>query len=339
MSAIRVAFLLLPAISALHAQTALRISSAPALPPAIAGTQYYYALSATGGSPPYSWAAVAGSLPTGLNLSPGGTISGSSSSTGSVSLTIQVSDSAGTKVSQAFSQSVLPGATVSRFGVVPQLAAGESWNTSITFLNSSAQDVPIRVNFYGDSGAALALPLVVVQQGSTQTLTSASVETALGPNSTVVISTGALPSTVTGWAEIFSPGPLNGFSVFRNVPASGSASECTVPVQTQTPSSIVLPYDNSTGYVMGVAIANPSPESTQLTATLFDDSGIQLAIQTLRVGPKGHTAFVMPDQMPTTAGRRGIVRFQGTGTGGILAIGLRFSPFGTFTSVPAFERQ
>jgi hypothetical protein len=43
----------------------------------------------------------------------------------------------------------------------------------------------------------------------------------------------------------------------------------------------------------------------------------------------------MPDQLKLTAGKRGIVQFQSAAIGGIAVMGLRFSPFGTFTSVPA----
>jgi hypothetical protein len=65
---------------------------------------------------------------------------------------------------------------------------------------------------------------------------------------------------------------------------------------------------------------------------MWDDLGNQLGTQNLNIPGSGHTAFVLPNQFPLTAGKRGIVRFQATG--GIVGLGLRFSPFGTFTSVP-----
>jgi hypothetical protein len=95
---------------------------------------------------------------------------------------------------------------------------------------------------------------------------------------------------------------------------------------------VTLPYDNTAGFVMGVALANLSISSANITATMWDDSGNQLGTQTIPIAGNGHTSFVLPTQLPLTAGKRGIVTFQASG--GITVLGLRFSPFGTFTSVP-----
>jgi hypothetical protein len=113
-------------------------------------------------------------------------------------------------------------------------------------------------------------------------------------------------------------------------------SEGTVPLQSQFPSTVTLPYDNTAGFVMGVALANLSTSTASVTATMWDDSGNQLGTQTITIAGSGHSSFVLPTQLPLTAGKRGIVRFQSAANGGIAGLGLRFSPFGTFTSVPTF---
>jgi hypothetical protein len=64
-----------------------------ALPGGTVGTSYSATLSASGGTPPYSWAIASGSLPSGLTLSTGGVITGTPSTTGSSSFTVQVTDS------------------------------------------------------------------------------------------------------------------------------------------------------------------------------------------------------------------------------------------------------
>jgi transglutaminase/protease-like cytokinesis protein 3 len=63
------------------------------LPGGMVGSSYSATLSATGGTPPYSWSIVSGSLPSGLTLSTAGVISGTPSSTGTFSFTVQVRDS------------------------------------------------------------------------------------------------------------------------------------------------------------------------------------------------------------------------------------------------------
>ena len=327
-------FVIAVCIASAQVATVLSITSASPLPPGVVGASYLQTLSAGGGTPPYSWQILPSALPPGLAFSTNGTISGVPVTAGTYTVSIQVTDNAGARVTQTFAISIIAGATFAQFGVISHIAAGGTWSTAITLVNSSPQPVPLRVNFHGDDGSAWNLPLVVAQQGSSQPVTTAGLDGALNPNTTMVISTGALPSLVAGWAEVLSPGPLGGYGIFRYTPPAGPASECTVPLQTQSPSSVVMAYDNTTGLAMGVAFANPSASSTDITATIFDDNGSQLGMQTFTLSGKGHTALNMPGQIPLSAGKRGIAKFQSSGSGGIAILGLRFSSIGTFTSVP-----
>jgi len=62
-------------------------------PTAVINKAYTTTLTATGGLGPFSWAIISGTLPSGLTLSTNGVISGTATSTGSSTLTIQVTDS------------------------------------------------------------------------------------------------------------------------------------------------------------------------------------------------------------------------------------------------------
>jgi hypothetical protein len=95
---------------------------------------------------------------------------------------------------------------------------------------------------------------------------------------------------------------------------------------------MALSFDNSDGFVTGVALANISPATANITATVWDENGNQLGAQDFPIAANGHASFVLPAQIPLTAGKRGIVQFRSSGALG--GLGLRFSPFGTFTSVP-----
>ena len=63
-----------------------------ALPPGTADLPYLHALIAIGGSPPYTWSLVSGSLPDGLSLSSQGLLSGTPTNDGDFNFTVQVSD-------------------------------------------------------------------------------------------------------------------------------------------------------------------------------------------------------------------------------------------------------
>jgi hypothetical protein len=222
-----------------------------------------------------------------------------------------------------------------RTGVLSHIAAGGGWTTVITLVNTSGAAVPVTVALHNDDGSAVTLPVTTTQQGLSQTTTSSSVNATMNPDTTLLISMGSqVASTVVGWADVTSTGPVGGFAIFRQTPQTGSPSEGTVPLQSQFPSTITLAYDNTAGFVMGVALANLSASSANITATIWDDSGSLLGTQTITIAGSGHTAFVLPNQLTLTTGRRGIVQFQSAATGGITGLGLRFSPFGTFTSVP-----
>ncbi|MGC2111487.1 MAG: Ig domain-containing protein [Candidatus Korobacteraceae bacterium] len=72
--------------------TKLSISGAASLPGGNVGTAYSAALGASGGTAPYNWSVASGSLPAGLTLSSAGIISGTPTTNGSSSFTVQAAD-------------------------------------------------------------------------------------------------------------------------------------------------------------------------------------------------------------------------------------------------------
>ena len=52
-------------------------------------------------------------------------------------------------------------------------------------------------------------------------------------------------------------------------PANDKPSEATVPLQTAFPSSLLLPYDNTAGYVMGMALVNLGLSAANVNAGPF----------------------------------------------------------------------
>src|SRR5450756_1286431 len=78
------------------------------LPAGIVGVAYSQALGASGGSPPYTWSVASGSLPAGLSLAAGGTISGTPGTAGSSSFTVRVTDSASASATAALSLAINP---------------------------------------------------------------------------------------------------------------------------------------------------------------------------------------------------------------------------------------
>jgi uncharacterized protein (TIGR03437 family) len=92
---------------------ALAITSASPLPSGVAGTGYSQVLVAAGGTPPYRWSVTGGTLPPGLSLNAStGALSGTPSSAGTFTFSVQVTDSAGATAIKSFSLTI-SGATLS----------------------------------------------------------------------------------------------------------------------------------------------------------------------------------------------------------------------------------
>lgn len=87
------------------------------LPGGTVGSAYSATLTASGGTPPYSWSVVSGQLPAGLTLSNSGVISGTPSASGSFFFTPQVKDSASSPQAATQSESITVAA--SYFSTLP----------------------------------------------------------------------------------------------------------------------------------------------------------------------------------------------------------------------------
>ena len=75
---------------------------AHALPPAFCGQAYAFPFVAQNGSPGYTWSIVSGSLPDGLTLSAGGSLSGTPTAQGTFTFTVRVTDSVLAQRERAF---------------------------------------------------------------------------------------------------------------------------------------------------------------------------------------------------------------------------------------------
>jgi hypothetical protein len=246
-----------------------------------------------------------------------------------------VTDGSSAVATQTYTLTISAATALTRAGVLAQIAAGGGWTTGITLTNNFTSPVMVNAVFRGSDGSLLNIPLTTVLQGVKQSGTSSTFTGTINPNATLAISLeDRLASTVVGWADILSSGPVGGFAIFRYTDTTGKVSEGTSPLQTQFPSKFVVTYENTSGFATGMAIANPSSNPATLSVTISDQDGVQLSTSSLVLAGNSHSTFFLGDKFSVTTGKLGIVTFQSSGSEGAAALGLRFSPFGTFTSVP-----
>jgi hypothetical protein len=116
----------------------LNITTASPLPGATEGSSYTTAISASGGTPPYTWTLGSGStLPAGLSLnsaSPSASISGTPTATGTFQFTVDVKDSAGTPATASASFQITVTGTSS-------FTCPDTWNPLVSLCGSNFLEV------------------------------------------------------------------------------------------------------------------------------------------------------------------------------------------------------
>ena len=318
------------------------ISCAPSSGPRLLSQYYSAQCSVTQGSPPYNWSVSAGALPSGISLISQGTsalISGTPTVAGVYHYTISVTDSFSPVPQIAtLAYAVTIQASAPNFALVGSMAhlvSNQDWTTTFTLVNTSAGDAQAELNLWDDNGNSLPLPLALPQQGATESLvTTPSFDWTLASNASLIVQTDAPTSAPlqSGSAQLAATGGVGGFAIFHLNPSS---QEAVVPLETRNASSYLLAFDNTNGAALGVALANIAMQAANVAVVVRDDTGVQIGSGSIPVAGSGHNAFVLSGMFPATVGQRGTIEFDTPSGGQISVLGVRTTPPGTLTSVPA----
>ena len=134
------------------AATAVKITTT-SLPNGTAQAAYSVTLQATGGTLPYTWSVSSGQLPAGLTLGASGTISGTPTTAGLATFTIQVADSVGNKSVAGFSV-IITSASQGPFGhIVIVLEENKDYlsvvgTTAMPYLNTLISQYGLATQYY-----------------------------------------------------------------------------------------------------------------------------------------------------------------------------------------------
>ena len=222
-------------------------------------------------------------------------------------------------------------------GSIAQIATGNGWQTTFVLVNTGTTAAQANLSFFADRGASLPLPLGFPQSGSGTTMTAPSVNRVIGAGASLIVQSAAPlsdPAPTIGSAQLTTNGHVGGFVIFRYNP---NGQEAVVPLESRNAGAYLLAFDNTSQTATGVAINSVSGQGVNIPVVVRDDSGVQIATDTISLAANGHLAFTL-DKYPAAAGIRGTIEFDAPAGAQIGALGIRTPVAHTFTTLPALAK-
>lgn len=182
--------------------------SPASLPAATAGTTYSQALSAAGGTAPYTFAVTTGALPAGLGLSSAGVLSGTPTASGSFGFTVTATDSRNASPAtgnRAYTLVVAVPALILPATTLPGGASGQAYSATINQATGgvapytyavSAGALPDGIRLDSATGVLSGTPTVVGDYAFTLTVTDSTTGTAGQASRSYALTLSAAPAPV-----------------------------------------------------------------------------------------------------------------------------------------------
>jgi hypothetical protein len=222
-------------------------------------------------------------------------------------------------------------------GSIAHLASGgDGWQTTFVLINTGTSSAQATLSFYADqTGAPMLLPLTF-PQGNIPPTTAPSLTHTLAAGATLLVVSSGEAQLLIGSAQLSTSGQVSGFVIYRH-----NNQEAVVPLESRNANAYILAFDNTNGTATGIAVNAVSTQGVSVPVIVRDDTGAQIAIDTLNLAANGHTQFTLvTDKYPATANIRGTIEFDKPANGQIGAVGIRI-PAGaahTYTTLPALAR-
>jgi streptogramin lyase len=221
-------------------------------------------------------------------------------------------------------------------GSIAHLASGgDGWQTTFVLVNTGTSAAQATLSFFADqTGSPLSLPLSFPQFGSGTTTMAPSVTRTLAAGATLLIVSSGSVNLLTGSAQLSTAGNVGGFVIFRH-----NDQEAVVPLESRNANAYILAFDNTGGTFTAVAVNSVSTQAVNVPVIVRDDTGAQIATDTLNLSANGHAAFTLvTDKYPATANIRGTIEFDKPHSGQIGVLGIRIPPTSTYTTLPALAK-
>ena len=213
----------------------------------------------------------------------------------------------------------------------PHLAVGASWQTTITYINYSPEEVACQTEFLSDHGSPLMVSFAAL--GTVVSRTDV-----LPPGGSVHQETNVdlNVSLARGWARATCSGPVKASLLYRLHNSEGAPTGEAGVNATAVPATrfVTFAEQGEDQFGTGVAYANPSAISVPVTFTARDGVGEVLASVVRTLSPGGHDAHGMSELFDLTSFTGSI---EVTSTEPIVSLSINFEAAPVFSSLPPGE--
>ena len=160
------------------------------------------------------------------------------------------------------------------------MAFGEGWQTTLTYVNYGPGSATCQTTFYSDAGDPLNVPF------ADGTNPARADNLASGAEIHLETQSGASASLSTGWAKAQCTAPVKASLLYRLVNNEVAQGEAGVNA-TSAPATKFVSFAQT---ATGVAYANPSAQSADVTLTVLDVNGNQLGSKSVTLEPNQYAA-------------------------------------------------
>jgi hypothetical protein len=217
--------------------------------------------------------------------------------------------------------------------VIPQVADGAGWATTIVLTNTTTGDLPFTLNFKQaiPNGAGVTTAWNPPFQDTS----------ALGSNipagSSIFLRTpGNATDLSQGWAELVADPRVTGYAIFTSRQGGGRAQDSTAPAVSAS-SRILVPFDNSSNLIMALALVNPNASAETVSVNFRTSDGTTTTATVVPTLPlQGQITFLLPTLFAQTAGKSGLAEFY-VSSGTISIIALRANGTAITSAPVSFE--
>ena len=213
---------------------------------------------------------------------------------------------------------------------IPHVVDGGGWQSTIVLTNTTPNAASVNMTFHrettGGNTEAWTPPFQEVVSTSGMSLA--------GGSSLFLHTVGTASTLSQGWGELNADQGVIGYVVFTIRVPGHQDQDGTAPIGAST-NHLLVPYDDSNGFVTGIAVVNPTSSAESIQVAFRTTTG-GVATATLPSVPAGgHMSFVLSQQFPIIQGHEGLAEFTSS-TGTFSMIALRVNPTSSFTAAPVY---